>query len=236
VRGNKVFTVDKVCSSGGGDLDNRGHKENHRKLLDEVGNLVAKSKGPRLRQSTRDSLLSEARATLQAANEYRAAFKLGGKDVVSVELASEKVEAAARRAEVAARKAEAARVAARMGDYEKWKRGEYDGVFSGLPVAFRRRRRGVGNDVGRLIETSLGAAFPAADAVAAWPRIKAVRAVLPANSLECPFVPNSENEADGVLTIGGFRVSRIDASGIRVGCHDVSWEAAESLAKLLGVK
>lgn len=234
VRGQRIFVVDKVCSGYGGDLTKKEHKENHRKLLEDAARCVVKSKAERIRQSTRDKLISDAEHYRVTANEYRAAFKLGGKDCASVGVAAERI-ARAEKAEARRQvKAAEARRRAEAERFDEWKAGVGGGTFRDFPVCFRLKPE----TKGRVVQSSLGAEFTAASARAAWGRLKEIRAGLsPAGSYSPIAVDDVAGfEADKVLTISGFRVERVDGSGLVVGCHSVSWEAAEALAKLLGVK
>lgn len=241
VRGQTVFTVDKVCGYAGGDLSKAEHKENHRKMLEDCARLVAKSKAPRIRPATVSDLLSQAEALRKSANEYRAAFKLGGRDVESVGVAAERIVKAERAAALKAKREAARRKTEAAERFAKWCAGAEDvraSGFSEWPVSFRLKP----GTKGRVVESSLGAEFTAASARGAWPRIKAIWSGLtPAAQVDnyAPtdiYFPVAGNRADDVLTISGFRVTSVHRdNGIVIGCHNVSWEAAEALARLLGV-
>lgn len=224
VRGSKMFTVDKVCNYAGGDLSKVEHKENHRKMLEDVARLVAKSKSPRIRPATVADLLSQAESMRKSANEYRAAFKLGGRDVESVGVAADKIAAAERAAKRAAEKSAAKRKAEAAERFGKWCAGAADVRASGFaewPVAFRLKP----GTKGRVVESSLGAEFASAAARAVWPALVDIRAGVTAY----------DSVSSEGLSVAGFRINSVNAEGLRVGCHNVSWEAAEALARLLGV-
>lgn len=228
VRGQRVFTVYKVCNSCGGDLSKREHKENLRVMLEECAALVAKSKNPRLRESTRSGFIARSEELRKAANEYRRAFKLGGRDVASVGVAAERIVKAERAAALKAKKEAARRKAESEERFARWCAGAEDvrGIFSDFPVTFRLKP----GTKGRIVETSLGAEFASAAARAAWPALVKLR-----GELMGAKVGAIADLPRGQIEIGRFSVNRVTLSGFVVGCHNVAWEAAENLARLLWV-
>jgi hypothetical protein len=80
------------------------------------------------------------------------------------------------------------------------------------------------------VQTSKGAEFSVADAARAWPRLCELRQ---AGGVYRPAVGTVA--ADAVLDISGFAVSQVSPAGVVVGCHNVSWEAVDELARELGV-
>lgn len=223
----KVFTVDKVSTLYGEALTKAEHRKNLEDYLRRAADLVAQSKRPRLRQTTRDYLLGQAAGLIAESNEYRAAFKLGGRPVANVDKAAELMaRAAANEAQREKRAADKARRENRER-FEKWLAGEVTETFglSDFPVSFRLKP----GSKGRIVESSLGAEFTAAVARLAYPRLCAVRDTLAGDSVaDLPA-------GDGALMVGAFRVSSVSRAFVVAGCHRVPWSSVESLAVLLGV-
>lgn len=233
----RVFVVDAVCGSGGVELSKPQHKINHRYLVEAVASLVQQSGKPRLRADTRAELLASAERALVNANEYRAQFKLGGKPLASIGVASERVREIMRLAGVQRkrdekRREESARLRA-LENAEKlreWVAGGNNATFFGdAPVYFRLKA----NTKGRIVQSSKGAEFTAVAARAAYPRLCELRAGL--TDREDEYNPSGDCRADDVLTISGFRAESVSLSGVVVGCHSVTWQAVDELAALLGV-
>lgn len=225
----KVFHVDKVCNSYSGELSKLEHKQNLDDYRSRIARAVVASKKPRIRPDTIAGHIASAERLRTEANEYRAHFKLGGKDIADVGALAETVERAQKRAAAKQKKETAARIAKRAADYADWKAGKNDQTFNEFPVAFRFRR---GTDRSRIIQTSKGAEFSATEALAAYPRLQEIRTSL-GGSAETIYKPDTTNPQDAPLNISGFTVEEINHDNIVIGCHTVDWKTIEDLAEKL---
>lgn len=184
---------------------------------------------PRIRPTTRENHVNEARNIASEANEFATFFKLRRKPLAVPEDVEKfladltaKNDRAIKRDHVKREKRRKELEAQAKIDLEEWKTGKLTytpyATFAGLPVEFRVR--------GDQVETSLGAEFPIEHAKKAWPFVKSLLAS------GKPWETNGKE-----VRLGHFKLDSIDEEGaIHAGCHYIPKDKVYELAKLIGVE
>lgn len=223
----RVFGVADVLASTKAD-----HRTNADDMWSRVEEKVVSAGRRRLAYFFEDDL-REAGRLVDQYNAYCKHFRLGrpARTMPNVEKVRERARKLVAR-QARARRRETARQAARMAEWSAkvetevvpaWRAGENVTV----PYQFTGNRyllRVAGDEV----QTSGGARFPVSDAVRVWPKIVGLRSRL-------DELGPLDFKSHTCLRFGPFRVNRIDVTGIKAGCHFVTWDEAERLARTLGL-
>ena len=104
---------------------------------------------------------------------------------------------------------------------ERWARGEEDRKFHTTKVYLRA------STDGSIVETSHGADVPYHSARTLYRYIRRKR--------ETGFIGCSRYSINGEpVTVGDFKLSTLTQEGVVIGCHNISWEEVDRLAKVEG--
>jgi hypothetical protein len=238
-----MFTVPDLGSSSWGarEISENEHGDNWKSYLDRIEETAAKAKRAK---SNKDWLLGRLAALASEANAYSAYFGLRKRVKHADDLDALMGEAAARKAEI--RKAELKRDKERKARLEAdnaerlrcWLAGD-EGIsvlygLSSLDKTYLRVVRcaewdEAGNRLyegePNTIQTSKGASFPLEHAKRVWPLLKRL------HDAGETYAHNGHT-----IHLGEFRIDSVDSSGtVTAGCHVVTWDEIERIAKLLGL-
>lgn len=204
------------------------HRENYKYLLNQSKTNLEKSKRAR---SNKPYLIQAAQQFTEQANNYTKIFKLGYKQL-STDMGgiNKRFAADIKRAEKKRKKQLAAEKKAALTAVKVWREYEdfthdsaaHRAALRNAPIQFLRLKQ-TDPDT---IETSIGAEFPAAHAIRAWPLIRRIY-----KSGKC-FKANGHT-----IKLGHFTIDRIDNNGtVYAGCHTVEYSEVERMAKILGLE
>lgn len=204
------------------DTDHAGQLEG---MLKAIGDSVTKAGRARVNGPW---LLDQAARDLANARAFAADFGLTFPESASLDDLAERAKAAQAEAERIEAERTAKRREADKERFEAWQRGE-TGLHD-CPQSYARDDHGfvyVRRD-GDTLQTSLGVSVPWDDARRVFRIVERCKRSGEAWKAD----PN----ASGGLTVGGYRVESISASGnMQAGCHRFLWSRMEALAKAEGV-
>ncbi len=210
-----VFTVPEVIVSS----------DTHKMNLEYYRDTIAEISGKVLRaRSNQEFLFRELQATINQANAYSAFFgqrvRFEVPDAINTAELETIIDGHKRKKSAEERKAEKIRKE-RQADQERewnqklenWKDGKNVHIHTTGPASLRIN--------GDMIETSAGAEVPLKHAIKILPRIRSGK----------PYVRNGHT-----IHLGQFALDAIDEQGnITAGCHTITREEIERIAKKIGI-
>jgi hypothetical protein len=225
--GTRVFRVDRPDREPAQCVDYFAGK------IEGIAENVTK---PRIRATTRVSNFDHLLSAVDEANEFCKFFGIRRKFKApeSIDAVKDAVESARKQAEAAERK--------RQRDYEKrqaekkaeaeklaeaWVNG---GEWSHGLYSARTRLRIEGDEVA----TSMGVRFPLSHAALAIPLVQRLRSrpeLLPWP--EKTLADSGYSITVPTVRLGHYRIDRIDAKGIKAGCHFIDWQEFDRVSPLI---
>lgn len=213
-----VFDVPNVLA-----MDKNQHEENLVSYAERVTLLRRKATRARI-SGNRDRFSEDAeKLTLEAAH-YAKRFKLVRSDGFGMEKLTLKVARTAKKRREEAEEQERKRVERAQVQLRAWLRGKNQYFPCGIKTTYLRVVKT--KDGIELLQTSLRAEIPMADAKRAYDFVKLCR------EKKRDWRRNGEQ-----FPVGQFQLDSVSASGnVIAGCHDIHWDEIKRFAKIAGWK